>query len=170
MIWEIALGVLVVLLIYVMSIFNRFIFLRNNIKKSWANIDVLLKQRHDELENLVAIVKGYTQHEQKVFEGVASARLAFLKAASVDEKAKAYKHEGVAMKSLFAVAESYPELKASSNYLKLQARITELEDEIADRREFYNDSVTIFNTRIDQVPYNIVAGMLKFHPRVLFRA
>ena len=164
-------GILMVIVLgFFITIYNSLIRLRNNISKSWSNIDVLLKQRHDELENLLSSVKGYMKHEREVLEEVTKARAMFLSAKSIREKAEADRVAGLAVKSLFAVAESYPKLRASENFLAFQQRISELENQIADRREFYNDSVTTYNTRIQQVPYSAIAGMLHYSPMQLFQA
>ena len=136
------------LVIYFITIYNSLVRLRNDIDKSWANIDVLLKQRHDELPKLIETCKGYMQYEQKTFQLITEARTAFLKAGSVAEKAQADNLVTGALKSLFAVAENYPELKANNNFMQLQKRISELEERIADRREYFNDDVNTYNIRI----------------------
>lgn len=154
---------------YFVSIYNGLILLKQNIEKSWSNIDVLLKQRHDEVPNLVATVKGYMEHEKSVFEEVTKARTAFQSSNSVGQMAAASGMMTQALGKLFAVAEAYPELKANENFLALQSRISELEDHIADRREFYNDSVTQYNIRIQQIPDVFVANMLKLTQKELFK-
>src|SRR5512137_613899 len=137
--------VLIVIIGVFIGIYNSLVRLRNDIKKSWANIDVLLKQRTDELPKLIASVKGYMKHEKGLLENITKARTAFLSATTMDAKAKADSVISGALKSLFAVAENYPNLKANENFIQLQQRISGLENEIADRREFYNDSVNTFN-------------------------
>lgn len=155
----------------IISIFNGLIQLKNNIKKSWANIDVLLKQRSDELPNLIESVKGFMKQERGVLLDVTKARTQFLNAQSMSEKAAADNMISGALKSLFAVAESYPQLKSNENFLQLQGRISGLENSIADRREFYNDSVNTYNIRIEQFPDRIIAGWLGYtKPEVLFEA
>jgi LemA protein len=161
---------IVAAVVYFVSIFNGLAMLRNNIGKSWANIDVLLTQRADELPNLVSTVKGYMTHEQKTLQAVTDARTALLNAKTVAEKAGADNEAKQAIKTLFAVAENYPNLKANENFLKLQSRITGLENEIADRREFYNDSVTAYNTRIMSIPDIVLAKLLSYQPEQLFKA
>jgi LemA protein len=156
--------------IYVVLIFNGLISLKNDVTKAWANIDVLLKQRHDELPNLVEVCKGYMNYERETFERVAQARSQYQQAISVDQKAQADRRTTSAVRSLFAVAENYPQLKANENFLKLQNRITELENEIADRREYYNDAVNTLNTRIQEVPDTFVAVMMNLTPRPMFQA
>lgn len=161
--------VLVVLGGYFISIYNSLVRLKNNINKAWSNIDVLLKQRHDELTKLMNTVKGYMKYEEKVLTEVTKARTAFMDAQSVGDKAKADNLMTGALKSLFAVAENYPELKANQSFIQFQDRISSLENQIADRREFYNDSVNTFNIRIEQIPHVIVARMLGYTARELFK-
>jgi LemA protein len=162
--------VLVALVFYTISIYNSLVRLKNDIDKAWANIDVLLKERHDELPKLIATCKGYMQYEQKTFELVTEARSAYQKATTVPEKAQADNMITGALKSLFAVSENYPDLKADNNFMQLQQRITELEERIADRREFFNDSVNVYNIRIQQVPDVFLAGMMHLQRRDLFKA
>lgn len=154
---------------YALSIYNSLVALRNNIGRSWANIDVLLKQRHDELPKLVKTCEGYMQHERAVFDKLSEARLALGKARSVGERAEAEGMLTKALGQLFAVAEAYPDLKANTGFLQLQSRISELENQIADRREFYNDTVTTFNIRIQQVPDTFVASWMNLRPADLFK-
>ena len=156
-------------LIYTVILYNGLVRLRNENDRAWANIDVLLKQRHDEIPNLVETVKGYMQHEQQTLLAVTQARTASMNAASIGQKAVAdLKMEG-ALRALFAVAENYPQLKANENFLKLQGRISELEERIADRREFFNDDVNSYNTRIAQIPDVFVASFLSLKPRAFFK-
>ena len=171
---SILIGLVVVLFavgifIYFITVYNSLVRLRNDINKSWANIDVLLKQRHDELPKLIETCKGYMQYEQKTFQMIAQARTTFMQASSVGQKAQADNTMSGALKSLFAVAENYPELKANNNFLQLQKRISELEERIADRREFFNDTTNTFNIRIQQLPDVFVAKMLHLEPRELFK-
>ncbi len=156
-------------IIYFITIYNSLVRLRNDIDKAWANIDVLLKQRHDELPKLIDTCKGYMQYEQKTFQAITEARTAFMKASSVTEKAQADNMVSGALKSLFAVAENYPELKANNNFMQLQGRITELEEKIADRREFFNDDVNTYNIRIQQLPDVFIAHMIGMQRRDLFK-
>src|SRR5262245_51105258 len=168
--WTVAIGLAVVGTVgYGLSIYNGLVSLKNNIGRSWANIDVLLKQRHDELPKLVKTCEGYMQHERAVFDKLSEARGALAAARNIPERAEA---EGLLSKALgnfFAVAESYPDLKANVSFLQLQSRISELENQLADRREFYNDTVTTFNIRIQQMPDTIVAGWLALRPAELFK-
>ena len=156
-------------LAYGVIIYNELVRLRNDNDRAWANIDVLLKQRHDEIPNLVSTVKGYMDHERQTLLAVTEARAASMSAASVTQKAQADLMMTGALRGLFAVAENYPTLKADSNFLKLQNRITELEERIADRREFFNDDVNTYNTRIHQLPEVFVARLLALQPRQLFQ-
>ncbi|MCX6663913.1 MAG: LemA family protein [Euryarchaeota archaeon] len=158
------------LLIVLLLIYNGLVRLKNNIEKSWANIDVLLKQRSDELPNLIASVKGYMQHERTTLEALTKARTDVLKAPTLSKKAASDMLITESLKTIFAVAENYPTLKANENFLKLQNRITALENELADRREFYNDSVNIYNIRIQSIPDLIVARMMKCTDEPLFKA
>jgi len=156
-------------IVYLTTIYNSLVRLKNDIDKAWANIDVLLKQRHDELPKLIETCKGYMQYEQKTFQLVTEARTAFMKASSVGEKAQADNLISGALKSLFAVAENYPELKANNNFMQLQKRISELEEKIADRREFFNDDVNTYNIRIQQLPDVFIAGLMHLQHRDLFK-
>ena len=154
---------------YLITIYNSLVRLKNDIDKAWANIDVLLKQRHDELPKLIETCKGYMQYEQNTFQLIVEARTAFLKAGSVGEKAQADNQMSGALKTLFAVAEKYPELKANNNFMQLQHRISDLEEMIADRREFYNDSVNTYNIRIQQLPDVFIAGLMSLQRKELFQ-
>ena len=156
-------------MIYTVILYNGLVRLRNENDRAWANIDVLLKQRHDEIPNLVEIVKGYVQHEQQTLLAVTQARAASRNAASINQKAVADLKVNSALRGLFAVAENYPQLKANENFVKLQNRISELEDCIADRREFFNDDVNTYNTRIGQIPDVFVASFLNLKPRSMFK-
>jgi LemA protein len=155
--------------IYTVILYNGLVRLRNENDRAWANIDVLLKQRHDEIPNLVETVKGYMQYEQQTLLAVTQARAASMNAASIGQKAVADLKMNSALRGLFAVAENYPQLKANENFLKLQNRITELEERIADRREFFNDDVNTYNTRIGQIPDVFLASFLTLKPRAFFK-
>ena len=156
-------------LIYAVILYNGLVRLRNENDRAWANIDVLLKQRHDEIPNLVETVKGYMQHEQQTLLAVTEARADSMNASSVGQKALADFKVASALHGLFAVAEKYPQLKANENFLKLQNRITELEERIADRREFFNDDVNTYNTRIGQIPDVFVASFMNLKRRDMFK-
>src|SRR5208337_278273 len=137
---------------YGVTIYNGLVALKNDIAKSWSNIDILLKQRHDELSKLLDVCKGYMNFERDTLQKITQARSMYQQAVSVDQKAQADQSMTSALRGFFAVAENYPQLKADDNFMRLQGRITELESQIADRREFYNDSVNTFNIRIQQMP------------------
>jgi LemA protein len=155
--------------VYAIILYNGLVRLRNENDRALANIDVLLKQRHDEIPNLVETVKGYMQHEQQALLAVTQARAASINAASINQKAIADLKVESALHGLFAVAENYPQLKANENFLKLQNRISELEERIADRREFFNDDVNTYNTRIGQIPDVFVASFMALKPRSMFQ-
>lgn len=157
------------LVLYFTAIYNGLIMLSRNIDKAWSNIDVLLKQRHDEIPKLVKVCEGYMQYERETLEKIVAARTACLQAKTVGESAQAEAGLAGALKTLFAVVENYPDLKANQNFLQLQGRVTYLESQIADRREFYNDSVNQYNIRIHQIPDMWVAGMLQMKPREFFK-
>lgn len=154
----------------IIGIYNSMVSLEKNIQKAWANIDVLLTQRHDELTKLLGSVQGLAKFEKTTFAEIAKARSAYATAQTVQEKAEANNMITTALKSLFAVTENYPQLKANEAFMQLQSRITALESQIADRREFYNDSVNTFNTRIDQFPYALIANMKNYTQKEMFKA
>jgi LemA protein len=165
-----AIGFTVVgMIVYGVSIYNGLIAMKNNIGRSWANIDVLLKQRHDELPKLIKTCEGYMQHERAVFDALAQARAGLYQAKTVGERAAAESALTQALGRFFAVAEAYPDLKANQSFLALQNRISELENSIADRREFYNDTVTTFNTRIEQLPDKFIADACRYERADLFK-
>ena len=161
--------VLVGIVGYTISVFNSLVRLKNNIKKSWANIEVLLKQRSDELPKLINSVKGYMKHEAKTLTELTKARTAFLNAKTMEKKAAADSMISGALKTIFAVAESYPNLKANENFMNLQNRISGIENDLADRREFYNDSVNTYNIKIQSFPDLIIARILKYTEEQMFK-
>ena len=166
----IVLGIVVVALIYFISLYNNLVQLKNNVAQAWANIDVLLKQRHDELPKLVEVCKQYKQFEQETLQRVISARSQVQAAREGHDVAALGKAEGAlraSVSSIFAVAEAYPELKTNEQFMQLQTRITGLENGIADRREFYNDAVNINNVSVEQFPAVIVANMFNFTAKTL---
>jgi LemA protein len=160
-----AIGVVV----YFVTVFNGLVALKNDIEKAWANIDIMLKQRHDELPKLLDVCKGYMTYEQDTLLKITQARSQYQQASSINQKAQAAQTMTSALRGMFAVAENYPELKANSNFIQLQKRITDLESQIADRREFYNDSVNTFNIRIQQMPDTFVASFMNLKPHALFQ-
>lgn len=161
---------IIIIVGYFVSLYNSLVSLKNSIGKAWSNIDVLLKQRHDELTKLLESVKGYMNFEKEVLIKVTEARSAYASARTIPEKAKADNMMSSTLKSLFAVAENYPQLKADEMFTQFQGRITQIESEIADRREFYNDSVYTFNTRIAQLPDVFIAKLLNYTPSEFFKA
>ncbi len=174
--WVIAIGILVIFgiiifafIAYFVGIYNQLVTLKNDIDRSFSNIDVLLKQRHDELPKLIDTCKGYMQYEQKTLLAVTEARTAYMKATTPAEKTQADNMVSGALKTLFAVAEKYPDLKANANFMQLQGRITELETKIAGQRSTFNEDVNAFNIRIGQIPANFVAGFMHLQPHPLFQ-
>jgi len=154
---------------YMIGIYNGFVRLRNNIKKAWSNIDVLLKQRNDELPKLISSVKGYMKHEKGVLTELTKARTAFMRAKSMKEKAVADNAITGALKTIFAVAENYPKLRANENFMHLQDRISGLENALADRREFYNDSVNTFNIKQESFPDMVIGNMMHLTKKEMFQ-
>ncbi|MES2013311.1 MAG: LemA family protein [Pseudomonadota bacterium] len=151
--------------LYVVITYNSLVSIKHNVEKAWANIDVLLKQRNDELPKLIDTCKAYMTHEAQTLEKVIQARMGADAARQTQDMASLSKAEAslqASLGGLFAIAESYPDLKANQNFINLQSRITGLENQIADRREFYNDSVNNNNVRIKQFPEVIIAGLFNF--------
>jgi LemA protein len=166
-------GVLVFLILgaimYFVSVYNGLIRVSRNIEKAWANIDVLLKQRHDEIAKLIKICEGYMKYERETLEKITAARTACMQTSGIRDAAQKEGELSGLLRQLFAVAENYPDLKANQNFLQLQQRASYLESQIADRREFYNDSVNSYNIRIHQIPDMFVAGMLNMQDKELFK-
>jgi LemA protein len=165
--WIVA-GVLVVVLLYVVLAFNRLVALRQRVNNGWSEIDVQLRRRYDLIPNLVETVKGYATHEREVFERVTQARAAAINAQAVPDQAVAENQITAGLKSLFAVAEAYPELKANQNFLALQEELSGTESKIAYARQFYNDQVMLLNTKIQSFPSNLVAKAFRFTERDFF--
>jgi len=166
----ILLAIIAGLLAYGVLLYNHLVQLKHNVSQAWSNIDVLLKQRHDELPKLIETCKQYMQHERTVLERVTEARTAVSAAREAGDVAALGRAE-TAMRAglagLFAVVENYPELKANQTFQHLQTRISQLENQIADRREFYNAAVNANNVRIEQFPDTVVANLFRFGPRQL---
>lgn len=160
--------VLIGIVSYLFSIYNGLILVKNNVKKAWANIDVLLMQRSDEIPKLIETVKAFVKHEKNMIDKVLDARKVYLGSNTVGEKAVADDQLSGALKSLFALSENYPELKSNENFIQFQNRISSIEDDIADRREFYNDSVNNFNIRIESAPDVIVANYMGLKEQEMF--
>jgi LemA protein len=160
---------LVVLLgLAVVVLYNRLVRLRNRAENSWAQVDVQLRKRYDLIPNLVETVKGYASHERETFEEVTRARTAAQRATSVQQQAEAENVLTAAIGRLFAVAEAYPELRASENFQQLQAELSDIEGKIAVARQIYNDAVLSYDNALETVPTNVVAGMFNFEPRAYF--
>ena len=160
--------ILVVLVLWFASSFNSLVRSRNRVKEAWSDIDIQLKRRHDLIPNLVEAVKGYAAHEKDVFERVIKARSAAMGAKTVGERGETENMLSGALKSLFALAEAYPNLKASDNFGKLQDELTDTENKIQAARRFYNTNVLTLNTRVEQFPTNVVAGMFGFQKEQFF--
>lgn len=166
----ILLGICIVVLIYAVSLYNNLVQLKHGVSKAWANIDVLLKQRHDELPKLVEVCKQYKQFEQETLQRVIEARSMVQTARQGQDIEALGKAEGMlrmGLGNIFAVAEAYPDLKANQNFMQLQTRITGLENGIADRRELYNESVNIYNVGIEQFPAVLIANMFAYAAKPL---
>jgi len=161
-------AILAAFILAVIGIFNRLVVLRNRAKEAWADIDVQLKRRYNLIPNLVNAVQGYAQHERGLFEKVTQARAQAMGAQNVKEKGQAENMLSDTLKSLFAVAENYPDLKASENFQKLQDELTDTEDKIQAARRFYNNNVKDLNIKIESFPSNIIAQMFNFKKMDLF--
>lgn len=165
----IILGVLAVLIIWAIAAYNGFVTLVNRAKEAWADIDVQLKRRYDLIPNLVETVKGYATHESSVFENVTKARAQAMGASSLADKGAAENMLTGALKSVFAISEAYPELKANQNFLALQAELSDTENKIQAARRFYNGNVRDLNTAIEVFPGNVIAGMFHFSAMEFFQ-
>lgn len=161
-------GIVALIAMFAIVIYNRMVTLNNRNDNAWHQIDVQLKRRYDLIPNLVETVKGYAKHEKDVFEKVTQARAQAINAGTVQEQGQAENMLSGALKSLFAVSENYPELKANENFMMLQEELTGTESKIAYSRQHYNDSVMQFNTYIQKVPANTLAGMFGFMARDYF--
>ena len=155
---------------YVATIYNSLVQVRNNVDQAWSNIDVLLKQRSDELGKLIDAVKGYLGYERDLLTRLTTLRAQVARGGPDESRIAAEREIGAGMGRVFALAESYPDLKSSTNFLELQRRITGLEEQIAHRREFYNDAVNINNVRMEQVPDRLLASAAGLQRRPLFEA
>jgi LemA protein len=163
--WIIPSVIVVILVLYIISIYNSLVSLKNKINNGWAQIETQLQRRYDLIPNLVETVKAYATHEKEVFENVAKARAGLMNAQGVAGKAEADNMLTGTLKTLFAVAENYPELKANQNFRELQVELTSTENKIAFARQFYNDTVMRFNTSIELFPRNIIASMMRLIAR-----
>lgn len=158
----IILGVVAVIVLWVIGSYNGFVTLVNRVKNAWSDIDVQLKRRYDLIPNLVNTVKGYATHESTVFEKVTEARAQAMGAGTLAEKGAAENNLAGALKSVFAISEAYPELKANQNFLSLQAELSDTEDKIQAARRFYNGNVLDLNVKVESFPGNVIAGIFHF--------
>lgn len=165
----IVLAVVIVAALWIIGVFNGLVVLKNRTKEAWSDIDVQLKRRYDLIPNLVEIVKGYAAHEKQLFEKVTQARASAMSAQGAAQKAGAENALSQTLKSLFAVAENYPDLKASANFLELQRELTDTEDKIQAARRFYNTNVRDLNIKIESFPANMIAGSFGFKKMELFQ-
>ena len=168
--WIIPVVIVVLLIIYVISVYNSLVGLKNNVEDQYSQIDVELKRRFDLVPNLIETVKGYTKHESSTFKEVVEARNTYANANGMGEQLKADGELSNAINKLFALAESYPELKANENFIQLQNELAEIEQKIVYARGFYNDSVLKLNNKIEMFPSNIIASMFGFKKREYFEA
>ena len=165
----IVLAVVVLIVLWIISAYNSLVTLRQRVNNGWSQIDVQLQRRFDLIPNLVETVKGYTKHEETVFTKVAELRTSWAKASTVAEKAEISNQLSSALKTIMAVSESYPELKSNSNFSELQQELQNTEDKISYSRQFYNDIVTKYNTKIQVFPTSIIASMFHFESADLFK-
>lgn len=169
MVW-IILGIVVVVILAVIAIYNGLVTARQKVKNAWGQIDVQLQRRFDLIPNLVETVKGYMGHENEVLTKIAQLRTSWANAESVAEKENLDNQLSGALKTIMAVSENYPDLKANTNFLSLQEELRNTENKISFSRQFYNDSVTMYNTKIEVFPSNVFAGMFGFKEEKLFEA
>ena len=166
----ILIAVVILLIMYVISIYNKLVTLRQKVRNQWAQIDVQLKRRSDLIPNLLETVKGYTKHEKETFKEVVEARNTYLSAGTPEDKMNASGELSKVVSKLFALSESYPELKADSSFVKLQDDLRDTEDKISYARQFYNDIVMKYNANIETFPVNIIANMFNFKSKEFFEA
>ncbi len=162
------LGIIVVVVLFVVGIYNSLVVLRNQVRNAWSQIDVQLKRRHDLIPNLVETAKGYMKHERDTLENITKARNLATQASGVGEQAKAEGHLNQALSNFFVVVENYPDLKANQNFLALQEELTSTENKIGFARQLYNDQAMHFNNKVEMFPSNIVAGLFKFTKQPFF--
>ncbi len=168
--WIILIVIVVLIILWIVATYNGLVSLRNRVKDQWAQIDVQLKRRFDLIPNLLETVKGYTKHEKETLEAVVNARNSYTTAVTPEDAMKADGELTKAISKLFALSESYPDLKANTNFQQLQSELTETESKIASARQFYNDVVMQYNNKIEMVPSNIVASLFKFTKEAFFEA
>jgi len=168
MVFQIFFAIIILLALWIAGTYNGLVKLKNRAKEAWADIDVQLKRRYDLIPNLVEIVKGYAAHEKEVFERVTEARSNAMKAETMKEKTQAENILSDTLKTLFAVSEAYPDLKASANFLELQRELTDTEDKIQAARRFYNGNIRDLNIKIESFPVNLIASTFGFQKMELF--
>ena len=161
-------ALIIVIIFWLVMTYNELVAMVNRVKEAWSDINVQLKRRYDLIPNLVETVKGYASHEKTAFENVTKARAAALGAQGIDEKGKAENMLTGALKSIFAIAEAYPQLKANENFLELQRELSDTENKIQAARRFYNSNIMALNTSIESFPKNIIAGIFKFQKEKFF--
>ena len=166
----IIIGVVVLIALYFISTYNGLVKLRNMVKDQWAQIDVVLKKRADLIPNLVETVKGYAKHESETLEKVINARNVYANAKTDEEKVEASNELSKSLTHLFALAESYPELKANTNFEELQKELKDVEEKISYARSFYNDAVRLYNNKVETIPSNIIASLFGFKKEAFFEA
>ena len=171
MVWVVivVVAIVVLLLLFLVGMFNKLVRLRNRAENAWAQVDVQLRKRYDLIPNLVETVKGYAAHERGTFEAVTNARVAAQQAQGVAQQAEAENMLTAALGRLFAVAEAYPQLRATENFQQLQAQLSEVEQSIAVSRQVYNDTVLSYDNALETVPTNVIAGIFHFNPREYFQ-
>ena len=171
MIWVVLIivAVVVILLLVLVGMFNKLVRLRNRAENAWAQVDVQLRKRYDLIPNLVETVKGYAAHERQTFEEVTAARTTAQQAQGVAQQAQAENMLTAALGRLFAVAEAYPQLRATENFQQLQAQLADVEQNIAVSRQVYNDTVLSYDNALETFPTNVIAGMFHFNPREYFQ-
>jgi LemA protein len=162
-------AILVLLVLFLVGMFNKLVRLRNRAENAWAQVDVQLRKRYDLVPNLVETVKGYAAHERGTFEAVTQARTAAQQAQGVQQQAEAENMLTAALGRLFAVAEAYPQLRATENFQQLQAQLSDVEQNIAVSRQVYNDTVLSYDNALETVPTNVIAGIFHFNPREYFQ-
>lgn len=166
--WWIILAIVVIIIIAIIAIYNSLVTMRQRVKNAWSQIDVQLQRRFDLIPNLVETVKGYMEHETDVLTKVTDLRSSWANAKSVDEKAKLDNQLSESLKTIMAVAENYPDLKANQNFSELQTELTNTENKISYSRQFYNDTVTRYNTKLEMFPSNVIASVFNFKAEELF--
>ena len=170
MVGFIILAILVIIIVTIIGMYNGLVQSRIKVDNAWSQIDVQLQRRFDLIPNFVETVKGYMSHEKETFEKIAALRTSWANAESVSDKAKLDGELSTTLKTIMSVSESYPELKANQNFSELSEELRNTENKISFARQFYNDSVTMYNTKLQVFPSNIIAGMFNFTPRDLFKA